>query len=376
MITRLLRCGGILLGLLAAQVASAQSLAVQQALDSVRAKYQLPALLAAVIEPKRIQYVYGGVKRSDQLEPISLNDYFHIGSNTKGITSLLAGKLVEQGKLQWDSKLVDVVTALRGKTLPAYADITLDQLLSHRAGIRPYMAGSDYRSLPAFTGTVSERRLQFAQFILQQIPVAPDSGQLHKYSNAGYVLAALMLEQASQCSWEELVASTFHKLKLHYMLGFPSQTDARQPWGHWQQLPTDSVFTPLGPSHTYKLRDYMAPAGDVAMPLPDFARLVQLHLRGLLGKRKHNYLSPDTYQTIHFGKPEYAYGWGVLELGDNGAPVSFHNGTAGTFYCHAILFPSQKVAFVVLTNQGGDAAEQACTELRRRLNKLYLQSKL
>jgi D-alanyl-D-alanine carboxypeptidase len=376
MITRLLRCGGILIGLLAAQVASAQSLAAQQALDSVRTKYRLPALLAAVIEPKRMQYVYAGTKRNDQPEPISLTDYFHIGSNTKGITSLLAGKLVEQGKLQWDSKLVDVVPALRGKTLPAYADITLDQLLSHRAGIRPYMAGSDYRSLPAFTGTVSERRRQFAQVILQQTPVAPDSGQLHKYSNAGYVLAALMLEQASHCSWEELVASTFSELKLHYMLGFPSQTDARQPWGHWQQLPTDSVFTPLGPSHTYKLRDYMAPAGDVAMPLPDFARLVQLHLRGLLGKRKHNYLSPDTYQTIHFGKPEYAYGWGVLELGDNGAPVSFHNGTAGTFYCHAILFPSQKVAFVVLTNQGGDAAEQACTELRRRLNKLYLQSKL
>ncbi|MGI4823726.1 MAG: serine hydrolase domain-containing protein [Janthinobacterium lividum] len=374
MITRLLRCGGILLGLLAAQMASAQSLAAQQALDSVRAKYRLPALLAAVIEPKRIRYVYAGTKRNDQPEPISLTDYFHIGSDTKGITSLLAGKLVEQGKLQWSSKLVDVVPALRGKTLPAYADITLDQLLSHQAGIRPYMAGSDYRSLPAFTGTVSEKRLQFAQVILQQTPVAPDKRQLHKYSNAGYVLVALMLEQASHCSWEELVASTFHKLKLHYLLGFPSQTDARQPWGHWQQLPTDSVFTPLGPTHTYKLRDYMAPAGDIAMPLPDFARLVQLHLRGLLGKR--NYLSAATYQTIHFGKPEYAYGWGVEKLDTTGALVSFHNGTAGTFYCHAILVPSQKVAFVVLTNQGGNAAENACNELRIRLNKLYLQGKL
>lgn len=374
MITRLLRCGGILLGLLAAQAASAQSLAAQQVLDSVRAKYRLPALLAAVIEPKRIRYVYAGVKRNDQPEPINLTDYFHIGSDTKGVTSLLAGKLVEQGKLQWSSKLVDVVPALRGKILPVYADVTLDQLLSHRAGIRPYMAGSDYRSLPAFTGTVSERRLQFAQVILQQTPVAPDNGQLYKYSNAGYVLAALMLEQAGRCSWEELVASTFHKLKLHYVLGFPSRTEARQPWGHWQQLPTDSVFTPLGPTHTYRLWDYMAPAGDIAMPLPDFARLVQLHLRGLLGKR--NYLAAATYQTIHFGKPEYAYGWGVEKLDTTGALVSFHDGTTGTFYCHTILIPSQKVAFVVLTNQGGDAAEHACNELRIRLNKLYLLGKL
>jgi D-alanyl-D-alanine carboxypeptidase len=374
MITCLLRCGGILLGLLVAQAASAQSLAAQQALDSIRVKYRLPALLAAVIEPKKIWYVYAGVKRNDRLEPISLTDYFHLGSDTKGITSLLAGKLVERGRLQWSSKLVDVVPALRGKIVPAYADVTLDQLLSHRAGIRPYDRGSDYRSLPEFTGTISEKRLQFAQAILQQTPVAPGSGRLHTYSNAGYVLAALMLEQVSHCSWEELVASTFHKLKLHYVLGFPSRTDASQPWGHWQQLPTDSVFTPLGPTHTYRLWDYMAPAGDVAMPLPDFARLVQLHLRGLLGKR--NYLSAATYQTIHFGKPEYAYGWGVEKLDTTGALISFHNGTAGTFYCHAILVPSQKIAFVVLTNQGGSAAENACNKLRIRLNKLYLQGKL
>jgi D-alanyl-D-alanine carboxypeptidase len=374
MLARALSCVSLLGGLLLAQVASAQSLAAQQALDSVRAKYRLPALLAAVIEPKKIRYAYAGVKRNDRSEQISLTDYFHLGSDTKGITSLLAGKLVEQGKLQWSSKLVDVVPALRGKIASAYADVTLDQLLSHRAGIRPYLAGSDYRSLPEFSGTVSERRLQFAQVILQQTPVSPDSGRVHKYSNAGYVLAGLMLEQASQCSWEELVANTFHKLKLHYLLGFPSRTDAQQPWGHWRQLPTDSVCTPLGPTHTYKLRDYMAPAGDIAMPLPDFARLVQLHLRGLLGRR--NYLSAATYQAIHFSKPAYAYGWGVLRLATTGAPVSFHDGTAGTFYCHTILFPNQRVAFVVLTNQGGDEAEQACIELRHRLKKLYLQGAL
>jgi D-alanyl-D-alanine carboxypeptidase len=139
-------------------------------------------------------------------------------------------------------------------------------------------------------------------------------------------------------------------------------------------MPANLGATGSSPTHTYKLRDYMAPAGDIAMPLPDFARLVQLHLRGLLGKR--NYLSAATYQTIHFGKPEYAYGWGVEKLDTTGALVSFHNGTAGTFYCHAILVPSQKVTFVVLTNQGGDAAENACNELRIRLNKLYLQGKL
>jgi len=178
----------------------------------------------------------------------------------------------------------------------------------------------------------------------------------------------------SHASWEELVASAFTKLKLRYRLGFPNRVDAEQPWGHWQQQPADSLATPLGPAHGYQLRDYMAPAGDVAMPLPGFARLMQLHLRGLLGEA--NYVLPNMYQMLHFSKPDYAYGWGVTKLSGTGAPVSFHDGTAGTFYCHAILYPSQKVALVVLTNQGGPAAEKACNELRRRLKRLFLQGLL
>jgi len=374
MTARALILSCLLLGLGVGRPVCGQSLAGQQALDSLRGKYHLPALLAAVIEPGRIRYVYGGVRRNDQPELVTLNDYFHLASDTKGVTSLLAGKLVEQGKISWDGKLLDVVPELRAGVLPPYASVTLADLLSHRAGIRPYTAGAEYKGLPKFSGTLTEKRQQFAAVVLRQAPALPPAGQTYVYSNAGYALAALMLERASGHSWEELVAEAFHKLKLHYMLGFPSRTDASQPWGHWQRLPTDSVFTPLGPTHTYKLRDYMAPAGDIAMPLPDFARLVQLHLRGLLGKGK--YLSAATYQTIHFGKPDYAFGWGVEKLTTTGAPVSFHNGSAGTFYCHAILFPSQKVAFVVLTNQGGDAAEKACNELRSRLKQLYLAGKL
>lgn len=353
---------------------AAQSQAAQQALDSVRAKYHMPALLAAVVEPKRIGYVYAGVRRNDRPEAVELTDYFHLGSETKGVTSLLAGKLVEQGKLQWNSKLLDVVPSLRAKALPAYANVTLADLLSHRAGIQPYTTGGEYEKLPPFNGTVAEKRAQFAAFVVGQAPVVPAAGQVYVYSNAGYALVGLMLAQASGYTWEELVAQTFRKLKLRYVLGFPNRQNEQQPWGHWQQEPTDSIFTPLGPAHPYQLNDYMAPAGDVAMPLPDFARLVQKHLRGLLGQRQ--YVTALTYQALHFSRPAYAYGWGVTSLATTGAPVSFHDGTTGTFFCHTILFPSQRVAFVVLTNDGDEAARLACYALRRRLKSLYLQGKL
>ena len=66
----------------------------------------------------------------------------------------------------------------------------------------------------------------------------------------------------------------------------------------------------------------------------------------------------------------------MSQLAATGAPVSTHNGSAGTFFCHTIIYPSERVAFVVITNAGGEAAEQACYALRRRLRQLFLRQEL
>lgn len=361
-----------ILGLLlaASQLLRAQPVplpAAQQALDSILREYKVPALAAAVIGPASIRFVYGGVRRNDRPGPLRATDFLHLGSDTKGITSFLAAQLVEQGRVRWDTRLLDAVPELRGHVRPDYEAATLGTLLAHRAGVRPYDSGAEIDSLPAFTGPISQRRWQFARFVLRQRPVVP-AGGLIGYSNAGYALAALLLERVSHRPWERLLARSFRRLGLRHRLGFPNRHDARQPWGHWLRTPQDSTLTALGPEIAYRIQAVLAPSGDVAMPLPDYARFVQLHLQGLLGQ--DNALKAATYQVLHFGQPEYAYGWGVSKVAGTGAPVSFHDGTAGTFFCHTILFPGEKRAFVVVTNAGGAAAEKACYALRRRLRKL------
>jgi D-alanyl-D-alanine carboxypeptidase len=372
----LILLGALVGALLLGRPAQAQSLATRQALDTLRAAYHLPALVAAIIRPEAIGYLGGGVRRNDQPETIVLDDYFHLGSETKGVTSLLAGKLVEEGKIKWKSKLVDIVPELKDKIRPEYADVTLDKLLSHRAGIQPYTTSIAHKALPKLVGTVSERRLQFAAFVLQQLPVSPPPGRTYAYSNAGYVLAALMLEHASGSSWEELVTTAFGELKLRHLIGFPNRHDERQPWGHRMQATSggDSVLAPLGPTNRYQGYDYMAPAMELSMPLPDFARLVQLHLKGLLGQ--DNCLKSSTYQTIHFGKPDYSYGWVVSGSTSRGGLISIHSGTTRTFFIYTAIYPSQRVAFVAIANAGGNAAKKACHEAVQELWKRYVLGKL
>jgi hypothetical protein len=92
---------------------------------------------------------------------------------------------------------------------------------------------------------------------------------------------------------------------------------------------------------------------------------MSLHLNGLAAPQLPN----AAFQ------PAYAYGWSVTTFAATGSPASFYDGTTGTFFCHTILFPSQQVAFVILTNDGDEPARLPCYALRR-LKSLYLQGRL
>ncbi len=106
--------------LLLARPAAAQTQATRQALDTLRDRYHLPALVAAIVQPEAMYYLGGGARRNDQpAESVTLDDYFHLGSESKSVTSLLAGKLVEEGKLKWKSKLLDVVPELKATPVPS-----------------------------------------------------------------------------------------------------------------------------------------------------------------------------------------------------------------------------------------------------------------
>jgi D-alanyl-D-alanine carboxypeptidase len=64
------------------------------------------------------------------------------------------------------------------------------------------------------------------------------------------------------------------------------------------------------------------------MSITDFARFVQMHLRGYQGQ--DGLLESATIRYLHQPVRTYALGWGVYSL--DGHMVSLHNGSAGTFY--------------------------------------------
>ena len=105
-------------------------------LETVRAKYALPALAAAVVKNGEvIARSAVGVRALGTDVAVTDDDRFHLGSDTKAMTATLVGMMVDEGKLRWTSTIGEVLGAKVSGINPALAAVTLEQLLSHTGGI-------------------------------------------------------------------------------------------------------------------------------------------------------------------------------------------------------------------------------------------------
>lgn len=346
---------------------TAKSQDLRKFADSLLSTNHIPELGFAVISPDSILELQTlGFHRADlknEQTKAKLSDYFHLGSNTKAITGFVAAYLVENNKIKWTTKFFDLFPSWKKESNPAYYDITLADLLSHRAKIQPYTSGLEFQELPDFKGSKSEQRKQFSKYLLIEKPVK-NKAKIYNYSNAGYSIAALMLEKVSGLGWEQLTKKIMFKLvKADVQFGFPNKFDIDQPYGHWIE---NDTLKALPPTIDYDLA-LAEPAGDISMTLPDYSKFIQLNLKGLSGR--NNILKATTYNFIHFGLKDYSIGWGNVNK-DN-KQLSEHSGSAGTFFCYTLIDKNKQLAYIIIANSATQQTQQGIFKLLDRLREKY-----
>ncbi|MFH0778170.1 MAG: serine hydrolase domain-containing protein [Candidatus Eisenbacteria bacterium] len=325
-------------------------------LRSVRRSYGIPAMAAAIIRDTSITVEVDGVRKAGTDSTVLPADCFHLGSNTKAMTATLVAMLVEQGRVAWATRPIDVIPELAAVVHADYREITLEQLLSHRAGVPALDDIDDLALIPPFSGSSMEQRKAFVLWLLAQPPEVPRGTFL--YSNAGYGVAAAMIEQVMNESWEILMsAELFDGLGVSGVFGWPAAHDPYQPWGH---LYIGGFFVPHDPSNPAEwVPTVLAPAGDVSMAIGDYASFVRMHLRGLRGE--NTLVTAATMNKLHTPNGEYALGWEILPIG--GVPSSAHVGSGGTFYAFAVIQPSRNLALAILANSADEVTDRAFAEL-------------
>jgi CubicO group peptidase (beta-lactamase class C family) len=346
-------------------------------LDSIRQKYDLPALAGAIVTSKGLSAVGAvGVRKYGADTPVTVSDQFHLGSDTKAMSATMLATLVEEGKLSWNTTLEQVFPDLVPKMNPAYRKVTLEQLLSHRAGFSDasWPKGKDLGDMYKLPGTPREQRTAYVTMVLSEPPDSEPGGKF-LYSNRSYAVAGAMAEKVADDSWENLMQKqVFQPLGMQSCgfgaMGTPGKID--QPWQHTLVGKSHNAIEP-GPQADNP--PVIGPAGTVHCSIVDWGKFVTAHLRGEAGQP--GILKPETFKRLHtssFGG-DYAFGWMVIDRPWAGGRALTHAGSNTMNFAIVWMAPAKDFAVLVMTNQAGGETFNACDAAAAALIVHFTQRK-
>ena len=353
------------------------------ALTPFLSRYDLPALAAAVVKNGEILAAGAvGTRRVGTNIPVTINDRFHLGSDTKAMTVLLAARLVEERKLRWDSTVAAVFPELAEKMDPGFRKVTLEQLLSHTGGLPSdnETFGNLLKESISREGNLDELRYwMVGQW--SRLPLASQPGTTFAYSNMGYTVVGAMIERVSGKTWDEGITEQIFKPLHLETAGLGPQASLGRidaPLGHALVQGKVKAFL-AGPNGDNP--PIIGPAGIAHMSILDFARWAGWNAGE--GKREPKLVRPETLRKLHTpvttmpekkgaapGTPShgrYALGWGELTVPWAPGPLLYHGGSNGMNLAHIWIDRTRDLAIVTATNISGPKADEGLLALAREL---------
>jgi CubicO group peptidase (beta-lactamase class C family) len=313
-----------------------------------------PGLSVAIVRGSEVIYAKGfGFADRELGRRATADTQFYIASTTKSFTALAAALLGARGELSLDEPLSQALTRARFHPDINPAQITLRDLLTHTHGLKSGGA-VDFRT--AFSGEFTSDEL----FDLLRFHGPATTGRAFAYSNLGYNIYAMALDQKFKSGWKEVLQrEVFDPLAMRSTTAYMSKGDpARlaQPY----ELRTD------GPERvTYAKQDAnMQAAGGHLSTANDLARYLIVHLNGgRIGGRQ--VLPEAAVNETHRKQAEQSrrtpltqvHGWGLgwdLATYDGDAILRRYGGFPG-FHAQISLMPERGLGVVVLAN-GGSAS--------------------
>ncbi|HEY6444872.1 MAG TPA: serine hydrolase domain-containing protein [Acidobacteriaceae bacterium] len=327
---------------------------IDQTAEQVLAQTGVPSASVAVVRDGQIAYTQAyGKARLDPAESAQPSMRYSIGSISKQFTAAAILLLEQQGKLSIDDPVSKYLP-----DLTRAGEVTIRMLLSHTSGYQDYWP-EDYLMPPMSQPTT-------AQHILDtwgKKALDFDPGTKWQYSNTNYVIAGRIVERVSG---EPLVQF----LQEHVF----KPLDMKEVWNsdaEKLQSPDSAGYIryalgPLRPAPK-EGRGWMFAAGELAMPAYDLAQWdISIMNRSLLAPKSYD----EMFAPVMLKSGEnshYALGLFIASL--NGHSEYEHTGEVSGFTAENMVFPADKLAITVLTNQD---ASRAGTVLGRQLAPLLL----
>jgi len=331
---------------------------VDQVAQQVLAQTGVPSASVAIVRDGQIAYThaYGDARIATDSQPAVAAQpgmRYSVGSISKQFTATAVLFLEQEGKLSLNDPV--------GKYLPDLTradEVTLREVLSHTSGYQDYWP-EDYDMPPMLKPTTVDHILD----TWAKKPLDFDPGTKWQYSNTNYVIAGQIVEKVSG---EPLMQ--FLREHIFTPLGM------KQVWDQdtTKLGPPDAEGTmryAIGPLRPAPIegRGWMFAAGELAMPAYDLAQWdISLIDRSLLEPKSYDELEAPVL--LKDGTNTH-YGLG-LDVGTlDGHAYVAHSGEVSGFVAENMVFPKDKVAIAVLTNED---ASRAAGEIAREVAPLLL----
>ncbi|MCH1502700.1 MAG: beta-lactamase family protein [Verrucomicrobiales bacterium] len=342
-------------------------------LDAILKDAEIPALAAAAVSRTELRASgAAGIRRQGKKDSVSLQDKFHLGSCTKPMTATLTAILIEEGLLDWDTTIGEVLGKQIHKCHEDYKNVTVEQLLAHVGGLAKQPPEAAWRQAWDEQGRKKPptQRLNFLKAILSEAPSYPP-GTKTEYSNQGYAVVGTMLETLAKKSWESLLKDRLFTPLGMKSAGFRDPCHARRldhPWGH------DEQGKPVPPNPSRDNPDAIGPGATVHANIIDWAKFAQFHLRRKPDKLLQQAASFDKLNSLLPTSGQHGIGgWLVLDRKDMGGHCLVMNGSNTMWYATLWILQEREIAVVVTTNRGQEEGSSACDKVAGQLIKEFGQ---
>ncbi|MSP01400.1 MAG: class A beta-lactamase-related serine hydrolase [Acetobacteraceae bacterium] len=294
---------------------------------------------------------YGDAKTDGGKQPATNETLFLLFSQTKVLTSSALWTLVEEGKLSFMDKVTEFLPefAARGK-----ADITLEQVMSHRGG---------FPSSDVTKATWTNHKKMLAEVCDFSLDWTPGT-RLQYHGRAAHLTQAMVIEAVTGQDYRDVIRTRVLEplgLANDIFVGVPEARQSRCADTYANEARDNSAdFKAAGLPHSggyatargmaafYQLLGHGGRLGDLRLFSPRLISYVSRNHTAEMGDIQmdgipmHRGLGPHVR-----GESERIRGLGTI-----GAPVTFGHGGAGTSYSWAD--PASGVSFSYLTNRMQD----------------------
>jgi len=345
-------------------------------LDDLAAKamdeWKVPGVAIAVVKDGKVIYAKGyGYRDLEKKLPVTPDTLFAIGSITKSFTSLTFGMLNDEGKVEWDRPVREMLPELAMSDPFANDHATPRDFFSHRSGLPRH-------DLLWYSSDFSRADLVNR---IRYLKPTKDLRSNFQYNNLAIMTMGYLEGKITGLGWEGTVRTRIFS-PLDMMHSNFAVADLEKSENHALAYEWRKDAVKLVPYHNI---DAIGPAGSINSSVNDMSHYLMFQLGDgtWQGKRlvsegnlreMHNPQTAlaDPPQAVSFSElGHHAYGFGWVVTSYRGHNLVWHNGGIDGFYALLSLLPDDHMGVVVLTNlPHGNIPDVLCYSVFDRLLSL------